>query len=151
MLSILSLLVDFGLVVLTWLVQCIIYPSFSRVDIQQFNQWHTTYTKRITLIVAPLMLAQFFIAIYWLIVSNMDWVTVSYFLLVVLTWVITFLRAVPLHGALDAENKERMIPKLIRVNAWRSVIWTLVFVFHLVNFPLSAHLIVWRYFSFSPV
>ena len=45
-----ALLVDAGLVVLIWMVQLIIYPSFLHYD-NNLVEWHHKYTSRIALIV----------------------------------------------------------------------------------------------------
>ncbi|MFT7429007.1 MAG: hypothetical protein ACI9IZ_001504, partial [Nonlabens sp.] len=41
-LDLLQLLVDFGLVVLIWIVQLIIYPSFLYYGSKTLNKWHKT-------------------------------------------------------------------------------------------------------------
>ena len=51
-------LASFGLVVLIWLVQVIIYPAFAEIEPDRFAPWHAGYTRAVTWIVAPLMLAQ---------------------------------------------------------------------------------------------
>jgi hypothetical protein len=54
-------LIDFGLVVLLWLVQWIIYPSFLQVAPERLVKWHAQYTQRMGYIVMPLMFGQLFI------------------------------------------------------------------------------------------
>src|SRR5919112_3032071 len=51
-------LASFGLVVLIWLVQIIIYPAFAEIAPDRFARWHAGYTRAVTWIVAPLMLGQ---------------------------------------------------------------------------------------------
>ena len=51
-------LASFGLVVLIWLVQVIIYPAFADIAPQRFTRWHAGYTRALTWIVMPLMLGQ---------------------------------------------------------------------------------------------
>ena len=68
--DLLQLLVDFGLVVLIWIVQLIIYPSFLYYNSNTLSKWHKTYTGRITTIVAPLMIAQIAIAAYLLLTKG---------------------------------------------------------------------------------
>jgi len=45
--------VDFGMLILIWLVQLIIYPSFQYSARESFIQWHEKYTGLITLVVLP--------------------------------------------------------------------------------------------------
>jgi len=63
------LVVDFCLVVLIWLVQLIIYPSFRYMSPEQLAIWHPKYTTLITLVVGPLMLAQVAV-VGWEVVSR---------------------------------------------------------------------------------
>ena len=58
MVSTLTLLADFGLVVLIWIVQLIIYPSFHVVANDAFAAWHKTYMALISYLVIPLMFGQ---------------------------------------------------------------------------------------------
>ncbi|MEQ9363414.1 MAG: hypothetical protein RIF32_04185, partial [Leptospirales bacterium] len=55
-------LFHFGLVVLIWLVQLVIYPAFMYADAEQFTDWHRVYTERVSLVVVPLMLGQLVLA-----------------------------------------------------------------------------------------
>ena len=50
------LLVDAGFIVLIWAVQLVIYPSFKFYSNANLLKWHRLYTKRVTVIVLPLML-----------------------------------------------------------------------------------------------
>jgi hypothetical protein len=50
--------VSFGLIVLIWLVQLVIYPAFASIAPERFARWHARYTRTVTWIVAPLMLGQ---------------------------------------------------------------------------------------------
>ena len=58
MIEITRLLLDFGLCILIWMVQLIVYPSFLFFSDNNLFTWHKTYTKAIALIVMPLMLGQ---------------------------------------------------------------------------------------------
>ena len=54
------LAIDFGMFVLIWLVQLIIYPVLDEVSIEKFSKWHEIYCRRIAFVVLPLMIAQLF-------------------------------------------------------------------------------------------
>jgi predicted ferric reductase len=121
-------MIDFGLVVLIWMVQLIIYPSFMYYQEEDLMRWHDRYTGAITVIVMPLMLAQ--VVLYALDLSRGDisvvkWISV---LLIVLIWIHTFTLAVPLHNQI-AEGTEvsAAAEKLVRVNWFRTVAWTIIF------------------------
>jgi len=119
-------LIDFGLFILIWLVQLIVYPSFRLMSSTQLVAWHTKYTPRITAVVAPLMLAQLAISI--LFVSNeMEPASILYFALVVSMWLLTFSFFIPLHNKIQkGEASEKLLKNLITVNWARTVVWTLI-------------------------
>ena len=131
------LIVDFGLVILVWMVQLIAYPNFYFLGQQALERWHVHYTKAITLIVMPLMLAQVGLHI-WAVIQARDFLSWTMLILVVLIWLLTFLRAVPLHQAIaNKSNVVTTIDSLLEVNAWRTFLWTLVFVLGLVQLKMS--------------
>lgn len=66
-------LASFGLVVLIWLVQVIIYPAFAESAPERFVLWHAGYTRALTWIVAPLMLGQVALLVWLLIVRPSSW------------------------------------------------------------------------------
>ena len=126
-----QLLFDFGLVVLIWLVQLIIYPSFCKMQAEDLKNWHRSYTQRISIVVMPLMLGQLFILIYqvWNEVSALNLATLA---MVLGAWLITFLFFVPAHNKITSGNfNQRSLKKLVEVNWWRTVLWSLVFLINL--------------------
>ena len=64
--EILRILFDVGLLVLIWMVQLIVYPSFLYYTHEQLVVWHTRYVKQISLIVIPLMFGQTLVSGYQL-------------------------------------------------------------------------------------
>ncbi len=76
--DLLRLLVDMGLLILTWLVQLVIYPSFLYYDATDLKKWHSIYTGRITFVVLPLMLTQLLVAIGGL-YFEINWQSIFYF------------------------------------------------------------------------
>ena len=129
------LLLDFGLVVLIWLVQLIIYPSFEYVDRGRLEYWHGRYTALISAVVVPLMLGQVLVVGMQTIQrgSTLDWVSAA---LVVAVWLVTFLRAVPIHERIgQATDPDADVPALVRWNWPRTVLWSAVFVLGWVSAP----------------
>ena len=120
--------VDFGLVVLIWIVQIIIYPSFSYYKEEDLSRWHDKYTRNITLIVLPLMTGQLAIHLYE-IISSFTFLRFAVLVMIILIWFNTFLYAIPLHKRIS-DNKDipRTCRELTRINWYRTVLWTLVFV-----------------------
>ncbi len=122
-LLLLRLLIDFGMAILIWLVHFIIYPSFLRIESQQFVAWHKKYTHRITYIVMPLMLAQIILSILDLIGEITIYGVLSLLVLIAL-WALTFLVAIPVHKQLDNGKSIEAIHSLLKVNALRTILWT---------------------------
>jgi hypothetical protein len=120
--------IDFGLVVLIWIVQIIVYPSFSYYKLEDLSKWHEKYTRNITLIVLPLMTVQLGIHLYE-IISALSFLRLVILIMILLIWINTFLYSVPLHkrisGNVDMAGACR---DLSRINWYRTVLWTLVFV-----------------------
>lgn len=133
----LRLITDSGMVVLIWLVQLAIYPSFSRIDSQRFMDWHQTYIRRISFIVIPLMLAQAAVIGLQLVFDFglLHLVSAGF---AALAWGVTFLAAVPLHRALQQQgNCPALVFPLTRINWWRTIAWSVVFVAGTVGFFMS--------------
>jgi hypothetical protein len=127
----LRLIVDFGLVVLIWMVQLIVYPGFTFYSDKDLLKWHKYYTPRITVVVAPLMFIQMGVAIYLSLfefsVSNL-----VYSLLVLSTWVSTFIYFVPLHQKIETNQDLNSSARRLTKGNWvRTFQWTLVFVYSL--------------------
>jgi hypothetical protein len=127
MLDTCRIFIDFGLVVLIWIVQVIVYPSFLHIRPEAFTGWHRKYTRNISLIVFPLMLVQLVIYLYQVLAqSRLD--LSAQLAVVVLLWGHTFLLAVPLHRHMEhQEEKVNLFEKLIGLNWWRVVGWNVVF------------------------
>ncbi|MEM9650279.1 MAG: hypothetical protein AAF969_17515 [Bacteroidota bacterium] len=126
--EIVRLVVDFGLLVLIWMTQLIIYPSFLFFTSANLIRWHTHYTRLMAYIVGPLMLVQLGIAVFQAIK------TLSFFSgiglgLVILVWLHTFLTFIPLHDTISRGNaNEKILRALVHKNWWRTILWSLVFV-----------------------
>ncbi|MFT7231252.1 MAG: hypothetical protein ACI8TA_000458 [Cyclobacteriaceae bacterium] len=127
------LIVDFGLVILIWMTQLIIYPSFKYYDELQLVNWHQKYTVAISFIVMPLMLMQVALHGYQL-YTAFNWLTVLAVLLIILTWLNTFAVAVPLHNQITTNtNPLTAAEKLVNINWYRTIMWSLVFLIGLIN------------------
>ncbi len=126
----LRLLIDFGLVVLIWLVQLIIYPGFSYYNGDQLVSWHNKYTKRITLVVLPLMLGQ--LMVYGSLLTEIKSIfSIGGFTLVLLTWFLTFTVFVPLHKTIDkGEATQSTCERLTTYNWSRTILWSALFLWN---------------------
>lgn len=120
-------IVNFGLVVLIWLVQLIIYPSFEHVRDEDFSVWHRRYVRNITAIVAPLMITQLLLIILNL--RNHPGPADMFILgCVIMVWLSSFTLSVPCHKQLqDGGKNEKIIRRLVRTNWIRTILWSGVF------------------------
>ena len=126
MIDIIRLICDTGLLILIWIVQLIIYPSFSYYKHEDLFKWHEIYTKRIAVIVIPLMFGQVItssIQVY----TNLDFYTITSSLLVIGVWLSTFLIFVPLHTNLSKREEVELSIKKLKLHNWqRTVLWSLI-------------------------
>ena len=126
-----KLLFDFGIVVLIWMTQLIVYPSFTQFNPTDLQQWHASYTIRISILVMPLMFGQLGFHIYHL-TQNTGLLPIIALVLIGLAWANTFLFAVPLHNQIGSGIEiVESAQKLVSVNAWRTGFWSIVFLIDL--------------------
>ena len=129
--TILRLLFDFGLLVLIWIVQRIVYPGFLHYNSKDLVNWHKVYTSRLTFIVMPLMLGQLGISIYQLIME-IDLYTVLSLIIIIVIWVSTFLQFVPIHAQISkGKASQKMLDSLVKKNWIRTFLWTVLFLYSL--------------------
>ena len=120
-------LVDFGMCVVLWLVQLVIYPSFLRVDPSDLLAWHKAYTFRVSFVILPLMLGQLVIAILsvWEDPSILEWIAFAF---VLVCWILTFFVSVPLHRKIEQNDISRETrQKLVMTNWPRTILWSVIF------------------------
>ena len=126
--SLIQLLIDAMLFVLIWIVQLIVYPGFGYYNDTNLRKWHPSYSRRITVIVMPLMLGQLILYSYSSYASP-SLVNLGLLSMVILTWVITFIAAVPLHRRIDMGRAVKdSSQRLVEINWTRTIIWTLIFI-----------------------
>ncbi|MFT7120821.1 MAG: hypothetical protein ACJAZ9_000998 [Neolewinella sp.] len=122
----LRLVWDTAALVLIWLVQLVIYPSFQHYLTPEFRTWHTSYTRRVTYIVMPVMIGQLALYLYQAF-NGFSWDIWLNLALIAGAWGITFFRAVPAHSAIGlAESHLPLAERLVRENWFRTVLWTAV-------------------------
>ena len=123
------LLLDGGLVVLIWMIQLVVYPSFLHYRSESLVSWHKEYTSRFSIIVIPLMFGQLGISIYQLAIDNSVYNLIS-LVIIFLLWIITFAQFVPIHNKLSRGMvNEKMLNTLVKKNWSRTLLWTLLFAY----------------------
>ena len=126
MLETLEILFDFGLLVLIWMVQLIVYPSFLFYGEKDLVRWHQVYTGRIAMVVIPLMFGELGISAYQ-VYEITSTISIMKFILIVLIWISTFAYFAPTHGKISQGNTDKVVlTQLVNRNWWRTLAWTLV-------------------------
>jgi len=121
-------LFDFGIVIVVWLAQTIMYPSFEHIEEQSFVAWHRTYSRRIAFFVIPLLCGQAII-VGILVYYDACFLTVLSAALISACWASTFGLSVPCHAQLQRGGKDlQVMRKLVWTNLIRTLLWTAVFV-----------------------
>ena len=119
-----NLAVSWGLVLLIWLVQIIIYPTFERIPAVEFVQYHRWYVKRIGSIVGPMMIVEAVGLVYWLYWDQYSPPGLIAASLVLIIWLSTFTLQVPLHNRLARKKNEAVIRNLVNSNWIRTIAWS---------------------------
>lgn len=114
-----EIIISFGLMILIWIIQILHYPSFLFIDKASFTEFENFHTKRISLIVIPLMLAELVLLIY-----DFRWIV---FFILAGIWLSTFLIQVPCHNKLKQGKNLEIIYRLIFTNWIRTLLWTVKF------------------------
>jgi hypothetical protein len=129
-----SLLVDVGLVVLIWMVQLIVYPSFTYYKPKNLIEWHQKYTTGIAVVVIPLMTTQLVLAII-AVFYQPNFTAISTLLIVLFLWIFTFLSFAPLHFKIsEGKHNQKLLQLLIQRNWIRTFLWSSLFLFHLIMY-----------------
>lgn len=124
-------LLDFGMLVILWLVQGVIYPSFLKCEPGKLVSWHRAYTSRVAWLIIPVMFGQLPV-VAWHSWSRPNMANGCALGALVLCWILTFAVSVPLHRKIDAGDTSALIVRrLIRTNWPRTILWTAAFVFGL--------------------
>lgn len=111
-----------------WFVQLVQYPSFARVDSTSFPSFHGFHSAAISIVVAPLMVAEAVSALGFLWMplrtqtASQIWLGIG---LVITIWASTFLLQVPAHERLGLGFDEETWQTLVRTNWIRTIAWSL--------------------------
>jgi len=125
LIHIFNVAVSWGLFILIWLVQIIIYPGLARIPSNDFVNYHEWYVTRITMVVLPLMICEILIAIAWFFLQDNLFYPIVAGSLVILVWCSTFTFQVPIHKSLQAGKDKSKIRRLVATNWIRTVAWSL--------------------------
>lgn len=122
-----------ALVGLIWTIQVVHYPLFSRVGEEQFPIYEREHCRRITWIVAPMMLVELVTA-YLLWRADPGLYQTAGLVIVGSLWGVTGLFFTPLHNRLSNGFEPRAHDLLVWANWLRTALWSVrgILVFQLV-------------------
>ena len=120
-----NIAVSWGLLILIWLVQIIIYPGFRHIPSGAFVAYHRWYTLKITALVLPLMIGEIiFLGVWWWTSAGQTLPYVAT-LAVAVVWLSTFKLQVPIHKRLQHGKDKSLIRRLVTTNWIRTAGWSL--------------------------
>ena len=123
MVLLLNLIATWFMVGLIWMVQLVHYRQFDLVGEAGWTEYHRGHSRRITWIVAPMMLAEALTAV-WLVVitpTPLIWIAAA---LVGVVWASTAVLQVPMHHRLATRFDADQCRKLTAGNWVRTIAWT---------------------------
>ena len=120
-----NIALSWGLFILIWLVQLIIYPGFHKIPRESFTAYHRWYVVRISCVVLPLMTGELVLTIWWVLSDNYSSISVSVGSLVLIVWLSTFALQVPIHNQLQRGKEDKLIRRLVATNWIRTAAWSL--------------------------
>ena len=123
--SFLNIAVSWGLMILIWIVQLIVYPGFLRIPANRFTIFHRWYAVRISIIVLPLMIGEVFLLLGWWWGGPDRSAAYAATLAVAVVWLSTFRLQVPIHQRLQHGKDDVLIRRLVASNWIRTAAWTL--------------------------
>jgi hypothetical protein len=123
-LEIANLVVAAALVGLIWTVQVVVYPAFALVGTDEWARYGAAHRRRITWVVAPLMLANVGLAAALLLDDGPDALRVLNAALAGGVFAATGLIFAPMHGRLEETASPGAFARLVHGNWARTLAWT---------------------------
>jgi hypothetical protein len=134
MIEILAISIDFGLLILIWMVQLIVYPSFLYYEPNNLIIWHRKYTGLISILVAPMMFCQLGFTVFEA-YSSFSAIAIAKLLLITFTWAFTFAYFAPVHTRVSQGKVSKpILEQLVKLNWYRTFAWTAILVLSMVNY-----------------
>lgn len=119
-----NLAVSGALMGLIWTVQLVAYPLYASVPESAFVAYHAAWSTRITLVVAPLMLAELVLGLGWVAQGGRG-LALAALACTVAAWAVTWGLSVPAHEVLNAGFSREAWQRLLGTNWLRTAAWTL--------------------------
>ena len=113
------------------IIQFIVYPSFKTFDKTFFFKYHRNYTKKMFVIVSPIMIMEI-VSSSILFILNQTKIAALILLINILIWLVTFIFIVPIHNSFSKNNKLKKVKKLVNFSFTRTFLWifkALIFIY----------------------
>ena len=113
------------------IIQFIVYPSFKIFDKTFFLKYHRNYTKKMYVIVSPIMILEIVSSSISYIIYQTKILALILFINI-LIWLVTFIFIVPIHNSFSKNNNLKKVKKLLNYNFTRTFLWifkALIFIY----------------------
>ena len=115
------------------ITQFVTYPSFIEIDPKRFKNFHEKYSNTMLYIAGPTMIIEA-IASFFLIIESFSYIALLSFFFLILVWILTFFKIVPIHNNISISPNIDSFKRLIQLNLIRTIFWILKFLLLLLIF-----------------
>ena len=108
------------------ITQFVTYPSFIEIDLKRFESFHRKYSNTMFFIAGPTMIIEALTS-FFLVIDSFNYITLLSFFFLILVWILTFFKIVPIHNKISLSLKIDLLKRLIKLNLIRTIFWILKF------------------------
>ena len=116
------------------ITQFVTYPSFIEIDPKRFKNFHEKYSNTMLYIAGPTMIIEA-IASFFLIIESFNYIALLSFFFLILVWILTFFKIVPIHNKISIRPNIDSFKRLIQLNLIRTIFWLFKFISLFLIFP----------------
>ena len=116
------------------ITQFVTYPSFIEIDPKRFKNFHEKYSNTMLYIAGPTMIIEA-IASFFLIIESFSYIALPSFFFLILVWILTFFKIVPIHNKISIRPNIDSFKRLIQLNLIRTIFWLFKFISLFLIFP----------------
>ena len=116
------------------ITQFVTYPSFIEIDPKRFKNFHEKYSNTMLYIAGPTMIIEA-IASFFLRIESFNYIALLSFFFLILVWILTFFKIVPIHNKISIRPNIDSFKRLIQLNLIRTIFWLFKFISLFLIFP----------------
>ncbi|PDH46298.1 MAG: hypothetical protein CND26_04965 [Bacteroidetes bacterium MED-G13] len=116
------------------ITQFVTYPSFIEIDPKRFKNFHEKYSNTMLYIAGPTMIIEA-IASFFLIIESFNYIALFSFFFLILVWILTFFKIVPIHNKISIRPNIDSFKRLVQLNLIRTIFWLFKFISLFLIFP----------------